>query len=39
MAGQNVSDDNQARRIHVLESSGAGPTGPYPYRNRLSRPG
>lgn len=35
VAGQNVTDYNPTQRLHVLESEGLDPMGPYHYRNTL----
>ncbi|PRX96746.1 family 43 glycosylhydrolase [Allonocardiopsis opalescens] len=35
VAGQNVSDFNPTQRLHVLESSGTNPMGPYTFRADL----
>ncbi|MGW0934162.1 family 43 glycosylhydrolase [Streptomyces sp. NPDC002666] len=35
VAGQNIADYNPTQRVHVLESAGADPMGPYTYKSRL----
>ncbi|MFJ2212693.1 family 43 glycosylhydrolase [Streptomyces sp. NPDC101062] len=35
VAGQGIADYNPTQRVHVLESAGADPMGPYTYRNQL----
>jgi GH43 family beta-xylosidase len=36
VAGQNVADYNPTQRVHVLESTGGDPMGPYTHRGQLS---
>ncbi|MEU9948569.1 family 43 glycosylhydrolase [Streptomyces sp. NPDC047939] len=35
VAGQNIADYNPTQRVHVLESAGSDPMGPYTYKGRL----
>ncbi|MFJ2443419.1 MULTISPECIES: family 43 glycosylhydrolase [unclassified Streptomyces] len=35
VAGQGIVDYNPTQRVHVLESAGSDPMGPYTYRNQL----
>ncbi|RDG36152.1 family 43 glycosylhydrolase [Streptomyces corynorhini] len=35
VAGQGIADYNPTQRVHVLESAGSDPMGPYTYRNQL----
>ncbi|MFJ5223580.1 family 43 glycosylhydrolase [Streptomyces sp. NPDC088400] len=35
VAGQGIVDYNPTQRVHVLESAGSDPMGPYKYRNQL----
>ncbi|MYW63035.1 family 43 glycosylhydrolase [Streptomyces sp. SID8379] len=36
VAGQNITDYNPTQRVHVLESTGSDPLGPYTYKSQLS---
>ncbi|MER7141068.1 family 43 glycosylhydrolase [Streptomyces sp. NPDC000341] len=35
VAGRNIADYNPTQRVHVLQSAGSDPMGPYTYRNQL----
>lgn len=39
VSGQGIADYNKTQRLHVLESAGADPMGPYHFKNDLAAPG